>query len=192
MNHLRIDKSVLCGYSTGSQILLEFAHRYPERLIGGVLIGGMPVIRDRRLKTLARLGILSTKRAFMPVTSFCLSLTNAASFKQFSEIYRFARKSDAVSSEQYFRCSLTFDCCEQLPDMKQPMLLICGERDHWAMQYGQFMHKLLPNSEFVLIAKVGHRIPSQAPEALSQLIANFVLRHNECLPLNELAIIAET
>lgn len=191
LNHLHIDKAVICGYSTGNQIALEFALNYSERVIGGVLIGGMPAVRPGTLAKLVRLGIFTTKR-WMPLVSLGLSITNAKDLDQFKTIYRRAKKSEAAYSEAYFRCSLTYDCTSQLEQLHLPMLLVYGERDRWVLPYGNMLQRLLPNNEFVLIAKAGHRLPSRAPDALNQLIANFVLRHNEYLPLNQLTMLAET
>lgn len=192
MDHLQLDKAYLCGYSTGGSIVLEFLLRHPERALGGIVVCGMSEVHDFRLSILIRLGIVATKLKLMPLLSFGLSLTNSSGLSQFRNLYQETRGSDALNSEQYYRFSLHYDCTSRLGDIRQPVLLVYGKKDKVFHSYRNILHARLPNSEMVLIAKAGHRVPIQAPDTLSQLIAAFIQKHSEYISNTALVVLGES
>jgi pimeloyl-ACP methyl ester carboxylesterase len=61
LDFLRIEKAYLCGYSTGGSVVLKFLLTYPEKALGGIVIGGMSEVHDLRLACRIRLGIALAK-----------------------------------------------------------------------------------------------------------------------------------
>ena len=45
LDHLRIDKAFICGYSTGGTIVLEYLLTNANRALGGIVISGMSSTR---------------------------------------------------------------------------------------------------------------------------------------------------
>lgn len=61
MDHLKIEKAFLCGYSTGGAVVLDFLLTCPERALGGIVIGGMSEVSDPKLKNKISSGLLLSR-----------------------------------------------------------------------------------------------------------------------------------
>lgn len=64
-----------------------------------------------------------------------------------------------------------------LPQLKMPVLIIWGGEDHITpLSLGETMHKLVPQSEFDVIAGCGHLAPEQCARQIGPKVVEFVKR----------------
>ena len=50
LDHLKIKKAFICGYSTGGSIVLEYLLHSADRSLGGIVISGMSQVSTKYLK----------------------------------------------------------------------------------------------------------------------------------------------
>jgi pimeloyl-ACP methyl ester carboxylesterase len=76
----------------------------------------------------------------------------------------------------------TADLRDMLPEMHVPTLLLYGDEDVRApLSVGQALHAAIPNSELVVMPRVGHVSSVQAAELFNLEIRQFLRRLNHDL-----------
>ena len=177
LDHLKIKKAFICGYSTGGSIVLEYLLNSSDWALGGILIGGMSEVRDKYLKKKISLGMsLASKRA-VPVLALSISWSNSNTQKLFNKMFNEALKGDARNIEQYYRYSLHYNCTHQLEKINLPILLVYGKKDKPFYYYAKLLHEKLPNKELKFIEHVKHQIPTKAANDLNEMIKHFIYTH---------------
>lgn len=178
MNQLNIEKAFLCGYSTGATVVLDFLLAHPERAYGGILVGGMSEVHDLRLKVRIAMGIVLTKLGAIQPLALGITWSNSQP-RLFWETFLDAKQGNSKNVEQYYRCSLSYNCTNQLSGIRVPMLLIYGERDKGFHSYARQIHQRVPQSELLFIPNVKHQIPSKAVVPFHQALTRFISRHSQ-------------
>lgn len=176
LDTLHIEKAFICGFSTGGSIALEFLLRYPERALGGILIGGMAEMSHWRLRNRIRIGIGLAKIKAVGFLAFNFAFTNRRRMKDFWSMYLEARKGNAKNIEQYFKYSLEYSCRSQVSNIDTPVLLVNNANDRIFLPFSRFLHEKLPNSELKLINNSSHIIPTKKAVKLNQAIREFILK----------------
>lgn len=177
MNHLEIEKAYLCGYSTGGSVVLEFLLTYPEKALGGIVIGGISEVHDLRLGGRICLGIALAKlRAIRPL-ALSLAWSNSDSRDLLWKTYHDSKQGNPPNVEQYYRCSLRYNCTDRLSSVRLPVLLVYGVKDKGFHSYGHLLHQRLPHSELLMIPNVKHQIPTKASNKVNDGIKQFVKAH---------------
>jgi pimeloyl-ACP methyl ester carboxylesterase len=177
MNHLEIEKAYLCGYSTGGSVALDFLLTFPEKALGGIVIGGISEVHDLRLGGRICLGIaLSKLKAIRPL-ALSLAWSNSDSQDLFWKTYEDSKQGNPSNLEQYYRCSLHYNCTDRLSSVHLPVLLVYGVKDKGFHSYGQLLHQRLPHSELSMIPNVKHQIPTKASDKVNDRITQFVKTH---------------
>lgn len=178
MDRLGIKKCFLCGYSTGGSIVLEFLLNYPDRALGGIVIGGMSEVNNWRLKKLISVGAGLAKVGAVQTLAMTIAWGQTNKVSLFRKLYKDAKKGNPRNIEQYYRYSLTYNCTSRLQDIHHPVLLIYGEKDKQFHPYANILNNRLPNSELVFIPKANHRMPTKVPAVLNKWIQQFVYKHS--------------
>jgi pimeloyl-ACP methyl ester carboxylesterase len=174
LNHLQIEKTFVCGYSTGGSIVLEFLLTSTDRALGGIVVSGMSEVSDNVLKNRISFGIKLAKAGMVPVLAWSISLSNSNNPKLFKKMYTAAKKGDPRNIEQYYNSSLYYNCTDHLESIKLPTILIYGKKDKQFYYYAKLLHEKLPCNELKFIENVNHRIPTKASVSLNQLISQFI------------------
>ena len=182
LNELQIDKVFLCGYSTGASIVLEFLLTHPERAFGSVLVGALSEVRDSSLKRKISLAAMCAKISAVKPLAFYVTWSNSDNPKLFWKAFKEAGKGKAKNIEEYYRSSLKYNCTARLPEIKNPVLLVYGAKDHGFHPYARLALKNLPHSQLVFVPDVKHQIPTKAANELNLLIKNFVVQTMERSP----------
>ncbi len=178
LDHLEINKAFICGYSTGGSIVLEFLLTYADRSLGGIVISGMPEVKDKHLKNKVSLGMELAKAGAVSVLALSISRSNSNTLELFIKMFKEARKGDARNIEQYYRYSLHYNCTKQLGDINLPILLAYGKEDKTFRYYAKLLHEKLPCNELKFINHVQHQVPTKTASDLNNLIRKFVYIHN--------------
>ncbi|MDS9471643.1 alpha/beta fold hydrolase [Sporosarcina pasteurii] len=177
LDHLKIDKAFICGYSTGGSIALDFLLTYPKRSLGGILTGAMSEVMDPLLKTKITLGVKLTEWKALKALALSVSFTNANTRRLFKDLYIHAKRGKTQNVEQYYRYSLSYNCTDRLEQIKLPVLLLYGEKDKAFHRYAYLLQEKLPVNECILIGDVKHQLPTKAAVAVNNFITQFVSVH---------------
>lgn len=173
LDHLEIEKAFICGYSTGGSITLEFLLTFPNRAYGGIIISGMPNVNDDYLRKKIRIGINLAKVRAKFILAWSISMGNSNTAAIFKKMFAEARQGDIRNMEQYFHCSLQYNCTQQLEKIEHPILLVYGKKDLSFHQYAMVLQERLPHNQLLLIDE-NHRIPTKAAKELNESIMQFV------------------
>ncbi|RAP76979.1 alpha/beta fold hydrolase [Paenibacillus montanisoli] len=174
IDRLNIEKIFLCGYSTGGSVVLEFLLTHPDRACGGIVIGGMSEVNDKRLRKRISLGAFLSNIGAIGTIALTDAWTQTKNMSLFFKLFNDARKGNARNAEQYYRYCLNYNCTSRLQEIHHPMLLIYGEKDKHFHPYANLLHERLPRSELVYMKNVDHRIPTKSPISLIEWIEKFI------------------
>jgi pimeloyl-ACP methyl ester carboxylesterase len=180
LDHLKIDKAHVVGYSMGGGITLQLAARYPQRVRTATLGGmGLPQPgRERFYETLA--DSLEQGKGFGPLI---LALNPkdrpAPSEEQIKQINAaILSRNDAKALAAVMRGSGSKEmklADEQIKALKMPMLAVIGEIDPLRAGVDQ-LKKQLPDVKVVVIDKADHITAFSRPEFV-QAIKDFLDAH---------------
>ncbi|WP_028392358.1 alpha/beta fold hydrolase [Bacillus cihuensis] len=177
LDHLKIKKAFICGYSTGGSIVLEYLLNSADWALGGIVIGGMSEVRDKYLKKKISLGMSLANKGAISVLALSISWSNSNTKKLFIKMFKEARKGDARNIEQYYRYSLHYNCTHQLEKINLPILLVYGKEDKPFYYYAKILHEKLPCKELTFIDHAKHQIPTKAANDLNERIKHFINTH---------------
>lgn len=178
MNRLNVEKAFVCGYSTGGSVVLEFLLAHPDRAWGGIVIGGMSEVSDRKLRFKVAFGRILSRLGATGLIALSTARSNAGGrYFLFRKLFGDARKASARNAEQYYRYSQHYNCTAQLEHIRRPVLLLYGGGDKLFKPYARLLHDRLPDSELVFINGADHRLPTKKAEQVNTLIRRFMQKH---------------
>lgn len=170
LDHLGEDKAYVCGYSSGASVALEALLTYPDRFLGGIVVSGTSELKDAynkgRIWLATQLAKLGVKR---PLAA-AVSAGNADMMLTFQNLYGSSMKGDVRNMYEYCRNSLIYDCTHRLGAIKQPVLLIYGQKDQAYHRYAHLLHDQLPNSSLYFIKDAKHQVPIKNAVRMNDLI----------------------
>lgn len=174
LDHLRIPKAFLCGYSTGGSIVLEFLLTFPDRSLGGIVISGMSEVGDWYLKRRILLARSISKAGAARFLASIITWGNSDTQETFRMLLKEALKGDPRNIEQYYRYSLHYNCTHRLSKIDFPILLVYGTKDKSFHGYANLLHENLPCSELKFLPNEKHQLPTKAAKELNQLITEYI------------------
>ncbi|MBB4825212.1 pimeloyl-ACP methyl ester carboxylesterase [Sporosarcina luteola] len=177
LDHLKIDQVFICGYSTGGSIALDFLLTYPNRSLGGILIGALSEVMDKSLRNKINLGVRLADWRALKVLALSVSSTNSNTRHLFRDLYSNAIKGKIENIKQYYQYSLQYNCTARLDQIKLPVLLLYGEKDRAFHRYAQLLQKKLPVNEYILIGDITHQLPTKAAGSVNNFIKKFISIH---------------
>lgn len=174
LDHIKIDKAYLCGYSTGGSIALDFLINYPERSSGAILLGPMSEVNDWMLKNKISLAAMLSKHKLVTTLALAICYGNSNKKTTFRDLYQEAKKGNVKNIEQYYKYSLIYNCTTQLDNISHPVLLLYGEKDKQFHRYADLISKRLPNQELVFVKNAKHQLPTKWAVEINHLIKEFI------------------
>jgi 2-hydroxy-6-oxonona-2,4-dienedioate hydrolase len=160
MQVMELPPVVLLGNSLGCQIIVNFALKYPERLTHAVLVGPTMDPKVRSIHQAALRLVLDMPcepLLFLPVLVreyLAAGLRRTLRTLQ----YAFADRME-----------------EHLPHVQTPTLIVRGARDPIVGQeWTEEVHRLLPESQLVIVRNAGHAVNFNSPEKLVGIVRSFL------------------
>jgi pimeloyl-ACP methyl ester carboxylesterase len=176
MDHLGIPQAVLCGYSMGGSIVLEFLRTYPTRCVGALLMGGFSEVRDVVLKAELVTAAAMARMHATDALALAIAWGNADCRKSFRNMLQAGRQADSKAVADLYDYAIHYNCTPSLHQMNIPMSFLYGAKEPRFHQYGHLLNEYCPQSEMHLIPNVSHQIPTKAPAAANQHIRALVAR----------------
>lgn len=168
---LSLPPAILCGYSLGGAIAMEYGLKYPEDVLAlGLISSGArlkvaPLFLETCLeKDMEKLQILLAKYAFSPAVSLI-------------QIQKWYKKWGLPSSEviygDFLACN-SFDRIDDVEAIKTPALVVCGDEDRMTpVKYSEFLSSKIKNSSLHIIPGGGHMLMVEKPGELSAALAQY-------------------
>ena len=182
LNHLKIEKAVLCGLSMGGYIALRTVERNPERVKALILADtqSKPDSNEAKLKRAAsigaikKLGVKPYAESFVKAVFATDSLTKkTATVEKINQIIQM-NSSLGICGALLALASRT-DTTEALPAIKVPTLILVGENDKLTPPSASHeMYSKIPKSEIHLISNAAHMSNLENPDEFNKHVLNFL------------------
>ena len=182
LNHLKIEKAVLCGLSLGGYIALRVIERNPERVKALILADTQSksdstetkLRRAASIKSIKTLGVKQYAESFVKAVFSTDSLAKknyaVEKIKQIIQL----NSSLGICGALLALASRT-DTTETLAGIKVPTLILVGEHDTLTPPLAsQEMHDKVPKSEIHLISNTAHMSNLENPDEFNELILGFL------------------
>lgn len=181
-DHLKLERAYVLGSSFGSTITVRAMRQRPERIPRAILQGGLA---RRPLRLLERAFAWIFRRSYgptakMPRRSRILELVHQKPFAhQPAEVWRAyvewtgeARLSALGYQAKWLH---GIDLRPDLPQVRQPVLLLVGDRDAVIPRpHAEMLLAGLPNAGMVVIEGAGHVPYYTHPEAMAEVVRQFL------------------
>jgi pimeloyl-ACP methyl ester carboxylesterase len=182
LDHLGIKQSYVLGSSFGSTVALTAMRERPERIPRGILQGGLawrPLRKTERfIARVARL--LPGRMARVPLRERIIDRVHSRPFEQRPlAVWKYfidcTGRTPIRTLGYQARWLDQVDLRSILPEVRQPVLLVCGERDPLiGRSYEETLLKGLPNAGRVMIEGCGHTPSYTHPEVLAEVVRQFL------------------
>ncbi len=157
---------------------LRFLEKHPGWVGALVLCNPAPGVDPARAAALderAAFAMREGMRASLPTTlalSYPANLGERAAYEAYLGRYL---ANDPVGFGLAFRCLARTNMLHMLPQLRCPTMVIAGRHDTVRPHAGTAeLAKKIPGARFELIEDAGHFMPTQAPQALTALLEDFL------------------
>lgn len=171
LDHLQIEKAVICGYSAGGSVAQEYALSFPQRTLGLILISGYPEVLSLGFKYEHIIGMYLVKR-FPDFLAKLIASSHTDDRKFQDEIIHHMKKANRNMWFQWYEQSLHYSCINRLSELTVPVLLIYGEKD-FANQHIRAYKKHI-HYEAVIIPDISHQLPIKKGKIVNQSILGYM------------------
>ena len=170
---LDLPKAVFLGHSMGAAIALTLALHQPECVLGlGLLSAGarLPVPAD----ILADLVSSTTfHKAIEAIRVLAFSASTDPRLIELA-IGRMAEIRPSVLYSDFLACE-SFNMVDQLSQIRQPALILCGAEDAITPpRHSQLLAGLLPNARLEIVDRAGHMVMLEQPQTVASLLSQFL------------------
>ncbi|MFT4415227.1 alpha/beta fold hydrolase [Fredinandcohnia humi] len=174
LNKLALDRVIICGYSNGGSIALEFALENPDRVEGIILIGGFSEVNTFWLRSEFKLGIYTVKMKGISFLAKVLGLAHGTTKEYREEIEAYVKRTNPHILYEMYVKGLEYNCTNRLYQIKVPVLLVDGTLDLYMHSYQKLLEEKIQLTQKRLIPKARHQIPTKFANDLNQIIYDFV------------------
>ncbi len=174
MDRLNISKAYLCGYSLGTMVALQALLTYPDRFLGGIMLGGVPKVTGWKTRFKLKAGVMAGRLKARDLISISLAWVHADNRETFYRIRGETMAGDIAKWREYMDSGLNQSFTGRLKEIRQPMMLLCGQRDLEYKEYLKVLQKGLTNYSSAYIPGLKHTLPIFGAEPIGELIRNWV------------------
>ena len=175
----------LAGFSLGGYVALEMLRQAPDRIAALALVdtGGRedtPESTELRKRMIAAVGAEpanfgAVATAFLPRAIHPSRAHDDALIDLFTDMAR------AVGVEAFVRqqqaAMLRVDSRPTLPDIRCPVLVVCGREDQTTpLALSEELAAMIPGARLVVIEACGHMAPLERPDMVTQAMVEWLAR----------------
>jgi 3-oxoadipate enol-lactonase len=185
LDHLSIEKAVLCGLSMGGYIALRAIERFPNRINGLILCDtkSEPDTNEAKIKRTVSMKTIKTAGARAFTEDFVKSGFWEKTFDKNPEAIEFIKKIIYRNSPlgicgTLLALASRTDTTQVLSSIKVPTCIIVGEYDKLTPpSIAQAMHKTIAGSELHILPNAGHMSNLENTKEFNQRLIAFLKKH---------------
>lgn len=180
LDHLRIDRTILAGFSLGGLIAQAFALGHPERIQGLVLVSTIAGrTAAERERVLQRARTLSDKGAVSHLAEAVDRWFTADFIFRHPEVLEERRRrslgNDPECYAAAYRVLAETDLAECLSDISTPTLVMTGENDIGSTpRMAQLIAERVPDARLQVFPHLKHSVLLEAPDQVAAAIKPFL------------------
>ncbi len=173
LQSLNLRRAVYYGHSMGAAIAISLALNHPEYVLALGLLGAgarLPVPGE----ILADSANATTFHKAVEAIG-ALAFSSSADLRLVElAISRMAEIRPSVLYGDFLACE-AFDATEQLGQIHQPVLVLCGAEDRITPpRHSQLLVGLIPNARLEIIIQAGHMVMLEQPQVVAGLLTQFL------------------
>ena len=170
---LDLEPAVYVGHSLGSAIAMQLVLAAPDQVSGLVLIGSSArlAVNPALLENIA--DPATFPKAIEMLISWSFSKNSPGRLKELAAM-RMSETPAEVYYADFLACQ-NFDLTMRLPEIRCPVMVICGADDKMTPQVqAQFLVAHLPNAHLEILPEAGHMVMLEQPHAVAERLINFL------------------
>ena len=169
----KFDSMMVLGNSLGGHITQLFALAHPHRVKALVLTGSSGLFEESLGGTYPKRG---DYQYIKNRTEFTFFNPKVATKELVDEIYEIVNnRLKAIRVISMAKSAMRENLADQLHRLNMPVLLIWGKEDKITPQYvAEEFHRLISNSELVLVEECGHAPMMEKPEEFNNILETFL------------------
>ncbi|MBM7094296.1 alpha/beta hydrolase [Bacillus sp. H-16] len=176
LDHLSIEKTVLCGLSMGGIISMQTAIMHPGRVAGIIAIGAPCSFRFNKYEQMM-IPIQRLMFNFIPIKAFARA--QGIYFSRYNPSNRLFIEEAVLSLTQKDWSSIwsaltRMDCRERLSTISCPTLILQGEHDIIIRHQQEYMAQTIPGAKWEVIENAAHATNRDNAPRVNELIKNFM------------------
>lgn len=172
LDHLRLEKAMIVGYSCGGMVAQEFALTFPERTKALMLAGGFPKVATGGLRFEFLGGMYWVEKSPETLAKL-LSHSHFENMEIKRELNEHMAKSDPEAWYTYYKHALTFDCSRRLGELTMPLLLVYGNKEFWINEHAKYYRKC-PDVKLEVIEQAYHQTPATHYDRFNEALVRFI------------------
>ncbi len=170
---LNLPRAVFIGHSMGAAIALAIALEYPEHTLGLGLLGAGVRLPLPEAVLADSLNAATYHKAVRTIVALAFSPAADPRLVELAAI-RMSETRPSVLHGDFLACA-AFDVAEQLGEIAQPTLILCGADDQLTPpRYSQLLASLIRNSRLDILPQAGHMVMLEQPQAVAERLAQFL------------------
>lgn len=183
LDHLGIDRAVVCGLSMGGYAAFEFTHLFPSRVRGLVLAGTRAPAdnenekagREQQVQTMLRAGMVPISIATLP--KLLAERTRAQKPDVVKRVRTMIACSDPRGAAAAQRgMAARRDYTDDLGKINVPTLILVGREDPIRpVSDAEFMHERISSSQLEIIEDAAHMTNMEQPEQFNRAMIDFLV-----------------
>ncbi len=182
LDHLVIDKTILCGLSMGGYIALRAIERHPDRVNGLILCDtkSTPDSDEGRVKRAGTLKSVKTNGVQQFADGFVKTVFADSTFRSHPELVESIKSVITATSPigiggTLMALASRTDTTPVLPRIAVPTLILCGERDTLTPpKDSEFMHRQITGSVFHVVPSGAHLCNLENPGVFNEKLIAFL------------------
>ena len=189
ISNLRLKETILCGYSMGGRVALNFALAKPELIKGLILESASAGFknakeRDARKKSDEDLAVYIENNSLEDFTTMWFDQELFGTLRRFSNEKLKRMKEERAKNSKIglanslrgFGTGVMPYLGSELVKLKMPVLLITGGLDDKFTQINQSLKKSFPSAKHKILTTAGHNTHLEEPKKFIEAVNSFLSR----------------
>jgi pimeloyl-ACP methyl ester carboxylesterase len=172
---------VLCGASMGGMVAMEAARQAPGRIAGLALLGTDPGPETPEMRTLRENAIVlfaqgRLREVIEPNVGFAFHPDNARNPQLVDTYLEFVLRAGAEQLIRQNRAVIARpDATLHLPNLRCPVLVMCGESDQLTPpEKSRRIAQLVPHARLEWVPRCGHMLTMERPDLVNAVLADWL------------------
>jgi pimeloyl-ACP methyl ester carboxylesterase len=186
LDHVGVERPVLCGFSMGGSIVLNLALAHPERvralILAGTGTGSIDKAQNARdfgpiAERFLKEGPAKVGEDYLRgPTRIQLLRKNPAMWRKLSDEFSALSPTGMAYTLRgvQLRRPTMYELEAGLRTLRVPTLVIVGEQDAPALEPSRFLARTIPNATLTVLPETGHTLQLEEPQAFNAAVLEFV------------------
>jgi len=173
MESVGLHRAVFVGHSMGGAIALTLAQKYPEHVLGSVLVSTGARLRVQP----SILEDTETRQTFPAAISAIISKSfDRNTDTRLVELAqkRMGETRPSVLQGDFIACD-GFNVMASLPAIRTPTCVVCGENDQLTpLRYSQYLSDNIQGAILKVVPNAGHMVMLEHPKSVAEVLTHFL------------------